>query len=103
MENMDMIQNILPSVSKGSFSTKNRAPNLSNSTPVNFSRTPQTDTFTRFGTLGYFRQRNIDTALDSTKISHGDPKTGKLNYRGYDIKDLVQNSNFNESAYLILH
>lgn len=63
----------------------------------------QTDQFVKFGSKDYFRQKNIDTSLDSTKISYGNPKTAKLIYRGYDIKELANFSNFGETAYLLLY
>lgn len=63
----------------------------------------QTDSFVRFGHKDYFRQKNIDTSLDSTKISFGDPQAAKLIYRGYDINELAQHSNFQETAYLVLN
>lgn len=45
--------------------------------------------------------RGIEVA--DTKISHIDGIHGKLIYRGYDILDLTKNSNFEETAYLLLH
>lgn len=38
-----------------------------------------------------------------TKISQVDGENGILIYRGYRIEDLVQNSTFEETAYLVLH
>ena len=38
-----------------------------------------------------------------TRISNINGEQGKLIYRGYDICDLVNNSNFEETAYLLLH
>jgi len=45
--------------------------------------------------------RGIEVA--DTRISHIDGARGKLIYRGYDILDLTQKSNFEETAYLLLH
>lgn len=45
--------------------------------------------------------RGIEVA--DTKISHIDGEHGKLIYRGYDILDLCKKSNFEETAYLLLH
>lgn len=44
--------------------------------------------------------RNIEVA--DTKISSIDGENGKLIYRGYDILGLVNNSTFEETAYLLL-
>jgi citrate synthase len=44
--------------------------------------------------------RNIEVA--DTKICSIDGENGKLIYRGYDILDLVKNSTFEETAYLLL-
>ena len=38
----------------------------------------------------------------TTTISHVNPDRNSLMYRGYDIKDLVQNSTFEEVAYLMI-
>ena len=43
-----------------------------------------------------------DITVADTKISHIDGKKGKLIYRGYDVLDLTKNSNFEETAYLLL-
>ena len=45
--------------------------------------------------------RGVEVA--DTKISHIDGIHGKLIYRGYDILDLTKNSNFEETAFLLLH
>lgn len=45
--------------------------------------------------------RGIEVA--DTRISHIDGKRGRLIYRGYDIRDLVKNSSFEETSYLLLH
>ncbi len=45
--------------------------------------------------------RDIEVA--DTRISNIDGEKGKLIYRGYDILDLTKNSNFEETAYLLLH
>ncbi len=48
----------------------------------------------------------IDKGLDDifvkeTRICYVDGKTGRLLYRGYDIRDLAQHSTYEESAYLL--
>ncbi len=45
--------------------------------------------------------RGIEIA--DTRISNIDGEKGKLIYRGYDILDLTENSNFEETAYLLLY
>ncbi len=45
--------------------------------------------------------RGIEIA--DTRISKIEGEKGKLIYRGYDIFDLVKNSNFEETAYLLLY
>jgi len=45
--------------------------------------------------------RGIEIA--DTKISNIEGEKGKLIYRGYDIFDLAKNSNFEETAYLLLY
>ncbi len=45
--------------------------------------------------------RGIEVA--DTKISAIDGEKGKLIYRGYDILDLAKKSNYEETAYLLLH
>jgi len=45
--------------------------------------------------------RGIEVA--DTRISKIDGEKGKLIYRGYDILDLTKKSNFEETAYLLLH
>jgi len=45
--------------------------------------------------------RGIEIA--DTRISNIEGKIGKLIYRGYDILDLAKNSNFEETAYLLIH
>ena len=45
--------------------------------------------------------RDIEVA--DTRISHIDGTRGKLIYRGYDVLDLTKKSNFEETAYLLLH
>jgi len=45
--------------------------------------------------------RGIEIA--DTKISNIDGEKGKLIYRGYDIFDLAKNSNFEETAYLLIY
>ncbi|MFQ5781802.1 MAG: citrate synthase [Nitrosopumilus sp.] len=45
--------------------------------------------------------RGVEIA--DTRISNIDGEKGKLIYRGYDIFDLTKNSNFEETAYLLLY
>ena len=45
--------------------------------------------------------RGIEVA--DTRISDIDGEKGKLIYRGYDILDLAKKSNYEETAYLLLH
>lgn len=45
--------------------------------------------------------RGIEVA--DTKISSIDGEKGQLIYRGYDILDLTKHSNYEETAYLLLH
>lgn len=44
-----------------------------------------------------------DVYIDSTGVSHIDAKEGILEYCGYDINDLVQNSCFEETTWLLLN
>ncbi|MFB5610607.1 MAG: citrate synthase [Nitrosopumilaceae archaeon] len=44
-----------------------------------------------------------DIPVADTRISNIDGAKGKLIYRGYDILDLTKKSNFEETAYLLLH
>src|SRR3989338_7844683 len=43
-----------------------------------------------------------DVVAAESRICLIDGKNSKLSYRGYDIHDLAQNSNFEETAYLLL-
>ncbi len=43
-----------------------------------------------------------DVPVKYSKICLLDGKNGRLIYRGYDVKDLVENSNFLEVAYLLI-
>lgn len=43
-----------------------------------------------------------DIVAGESAISFIDGRDSKLSYRGYDIHDLAQNSNFEETAYLLL-
>ena len=45
--------------------------------------------------------RNVEVA--DTRVSNIDGINGKLIYRGFDINDLASKSNFEETAYLLLH
>ncbi len=44
-----------------------------------------------------------NVVVDQSSISHTDGKRGHLCYRGYDINDLVEHSNFEEVSFLIWH
>jgi citrate synthase len=44
-----------------------------------------------------------DVVLDTTESSFIDGEQGVLLYRGYNIHDLAQHSNFEETSYLLLH
>lgn len=44
----------------------------------------------------------VDVVVDETKICSVDGKNGSLTYRGYDIKELVEKSTFEEVVYLLL-
>jgi|TARA_B100001750_G_C15500118_1_gene596623 citrate synthase len=44
-----------------------------------------------------------DVEATSSKVCYIDGKKGILSYRGYDIKDLSDNSNFEETSYLLLY
>ena len=58
----------------------------------------------------FFSTRTMDTKniglrdieVADTRISDIDGEKGRLIYRGYDILDLTKNSNFEETAYLLL-
>ena len=41
--------------------------------------------------------------IADTRISNIDGENGRLIYRGHDIMDLVRNSSFEETAYLLLY
>ncbi|MFQ5467573.1 MAG: citrate/2-methylcitrate synthase, partial [Kiloniellaceae bacterium] len=41
--------------------------------------------------------------LDRSSVSFIDGRAGELRYRGYSIHDLATHSNFEETAYLLLH
>ena len=43
-----------------------------------------------------------DVPIAYTKICLLDGKNGKLIYRGYDLKDLFEKSNYLETAYLLI-
>lgn len=43
------------------------------------------------------------TAICKSEISFADAVQGKLYYRGYDMEDLAENSNFLEVAYLLIY
>jgi citrate synthase len=45
----------------------------------------------------------MSTASCASKITYIDGDNGVLRHRGYDIKELAENSNFMEVSYLLLH
>lgn len=59
-------------------------------------------------TKGYSEQKQtisrglVDVILDSTEITYIDGENGLLQYRGYSIHELVNNSTFEETAYLLM-
>ncbi len=54
-----------------------------------------------FGLLGY-DPALLNTASCRSKVTYIDGEKGILLYRGYDIEDLAENSNYLETAYLIV-
>ncbi len=44
-----------------------------------------------------------NVAIAKSAVTHIDPQKGKLFYRGYDVEDLVEKSQFVEVAYLLIH
>lgn len=54
-----------------------------------------------FGLMGY-DPALLNTASCQSKITFIDGEKGILRYRGYDIEDLADNSNYLETAYLIV-
>ncbi len=54
-----------------------------------------------FGLLGY-DPALMNTASCKSKVTYIDGDNGILRYRGYDIADLADNSNYLETAYLIV-
>ena len=42
-------------------------------------------------------------SIADTRISRVNGKKGQVVFRGYDINDLVEQSNYEETAYLLLH
>jgi citrate synthase len=45
----------------------------------------------------------FNTAIGESKVSRRDYEKGQLSYRGYDIADLVKNSTFVETSYLLIY
>jgi citrate synthase len=45
----------------------------------------------------------FNTAIGQSKVSRRDSENGTLSYRGYDVADLVKNSTFVETAYLLIY
>jgi citrate synthase len=50
-----------------------------------------------------FDPGNFNTAMGESSVSRRDPELGTLSYRGYDISDLVKNSTFVETSYLLIY
>jgi citrate synthase len=45
----------------------------------------------------------FNTAISESSVSRRDPDKGQLSYRGYQIDDLVKNSTFVETSYLLIY
>ncbi len=45
----------------------------------------------------------FNTAIGESSVSRRDPDKGQLSYRGYQIDDLVKNSSFVETSYLLIY
>ena len=45
----------------------------------------------------------FNTAIGESSVSRRDPDKGQLSYRGYQIADLVKNSTFVETSYLLIY
>ena len=45
----------------------------------------------------------FNTAVGKSRVSRRDSEKGELTYRGYSVKDLVDNSTFVETAYLLIY
>ncbi|MCB1142471.1 MAG: citrate synthase [Leptospiraceae bacterium] len=45
----------------------------------------------------------FNTAVGNSRVSRRDASEGTLTYRGYDVGDLVKNSTFVETAYLLIY
>ncbi len=45
----------------------------------------------------------FNTAISESSVSRRDPDKGKLSYRGYQMDDLVKNSTFVETSYLLIY
>lgn len=45
----------------------------------------------------------FNTAIGESSVSRRDPDKGQLSYRGYEISDLVKNSSFVETSYLLIY
>jgi citrate synthase len=45
----------------------------------------------------------FNTAIGESRVSRRDAVKGELTYRGYDVADLVKNSSFVETSYLLIY
>lgn len=45
----------------------------------------------------------FNTAVGESSVSRRDPEKGQLTYRGYSVGDLVRNSTFVETSYLLIY
>lgn len=80
-------------------------PVLAKPLPFFGMKTLEKDTFTpRFGNAQPVYKRGLEGVIaDRTEISDVDPANSTLIYRGYDIRDLVNHSNFEETTFLLLN
>lgn len=58
--------------------------------------------FEKWG-LSIYDNGYLNTAVCRSQISYIDGDRGILRYRGYDIEDLAEHSNFLEVSYLLLY
>ena len=58
--------------------------------------------FEKWG-LSIYDNGYLNTAVCRSAISYIDGDRGILRYRGYDIEDLAENSNFLEVSYLLIY
>jgi citrate synthase len=62
--------------------------------------TVNSNDFKKLG-LSIYDNGYLNTAVCKSSISYIDGDKGILRYRGYDIEDLAENSNFLEVSYLL--